>query len=188
MKRGITILALIACVTLAYAQQVAIKNNLLYDATLTPNLGLEIGTGRKSTFNIDAGWNPFTFSDGKKFKHWLVQPEYRFWTCEKFNGTFWGIHAHGGEFSVANLKLPFGMFKPLRDHRYEGYFIGGGLTLGHQWILSKHWNLEASIGAGYAYINYDKYNCNDCGPKLKSGIRHYFGVTKAAISFVYIFN
>jgi len=188
MKRLITVVALVACVTLTYAQQIGIKNNLIYDATLTPNLGLEFGVGRKSTINIDAGWNPFTFNDGKKFKHWLVQPEYRWWTCEKFNGTFFGIHAHGGVFSVANLKLPFGAFPTLKNHRYEGYFVGGGLTIGHQWILSKHWNLEASIGAGYAYINYDKYKCEDCGPKIKSDIRHYFGVTKAAISFIYIFN
>ena len=28
-----------------HAQQVALKTNLLYDATLTPNLGLEMGVG-----------------------------------------------------------------------------------------------------------------------------------------------
>lgn len=188
MKKVFSIIIFMVCAAFASAQQIGIKNNLIYDATLTPNLGLEIGTGKKSTLDINVGYNPFTFSDHKRFKHWLVQPEYRFWTCEKFNGMFWGIHAHGGEFSVAKLKLPFGAFPTLRNHRYEGYFVGGGLTLGYQWILSKHWNLEASIGAGYAYINYDKYNCPDCGPKLKSDIYHYFGVTKAAISLIYIFN
>lgn len=188
MKKGIFILvSLVFSVTL-YSQEVGIKNNLLYDATLTPNLGLEIGLGKKSTLDVNVGYNPFTFSNMKRFKHWLVQPEYRFWTCEKFNGTFFGIHAHGGEFSVARLKLPFGAFPSLRDHRYEGYFYGGGVSVGHQWILSKRWNFEASIGVGYARIEYDKYPCPDCGPKIKSDHFNYWGVTKATISLIYIIN
>lgn len=31
------------------AQRVAVKTNLLYDATLTPNVGIELGMGRKHT-------------------------------------------------------------------------------------------------------------------------------------------
>lgn len=186
MKKSIIIFILISLPAVIWAQRFAIKNNLLYDATLTPNLGIEMSLGKKSTLDISAGMNPFTFNDGKKFKHWLVQPEYRGWFCEKFNGTFWGIHLHGGEFSVANLDLPFGVLSQLENHRYEGYFVGGGLTLGHQWVLSKHWNLEAAIGAGYAFIDYEKYDCAKCGPKIKDGTYNYFGVTKAAISLIYI--
>jgi len=188
MKKGILILMTMFLSVSLYSQVVGLKNNLIYDATLTPNLGLEIGLGRKSTLDVNVGYNPFTFSDHKKFKHWLVQPEYRYWFCEKFNGTFFGIHAHGGEFSVSRLKLPFGMFPSLENHRYEGWFVGGGISIGHQWILSKHWNLEASIGAGYAYIDYDKYECPGCGPKLKAGHYNYFGVTKATLSFIYMFK
>lgn len=188
MKKGIFILISLLWSMTSYSQNIAIKNNLLYDATLTPNLGLEFGLGSKSTFDINVGYNPFTFSNGKKLKHWAVQPEYRYWNCEKFNGSFWGIHAHGGEFSFAGVKLPFGIFKKLRDYRYEGYFVGGGISFGYQWMLSKRWNLEASIGAGYAYIDYDKYRCNECGPKLKGGHRHYVGPTKATLSFIYIIN
>jgi len=185
-KKGFTLIFLICCTLSVWGQKIGIKNNLLYDATLTPNLGVEMSVGKKSTLDLSAGLNPFTFNDGKKFKHWLVQPEYRRWFCEKFNGTFWGVHLHGGEFSVANLKLPFGMFPSLKDHRYEGYFVGGGLSIGHQWVLSKRWNLEASIGAGYAFIDYEKYDCPKCGPKVKDGTYHYFGVTKAAVSLIYV--
>ncbi|MCD7900705.1 MAG: DUF3575 domain-containing protein [Bacteroides sp.] len=171
-----------------WGQKVAIKNNLLYDATLTPNLGLEIALGKKSTLDLNAGYNPFTFNKGKRFKHWLAQPEYRNWFCEAFNGGFWGIHLHGGQFSLANLDLPFGMFPSLKDHRYEGYFVGGGLSIGYQWILSKRWNIETSIGGGYAFVDYEKYPCGDCGPKLKDGTYNYWGVTKATISFIYFFK
>jgi len=185
MKKLIFIMISIAVSASLFSQDAAIKNNLVYDATLTPNLGLEFRLGGKQTMDINVGYNPFTFSDGKKFKHWLVQPELRFWMCESFNGTFVGIHAHGGEFSVAGIKLPFGMFKPLRDNRYEGYFVGGGISLGYQWIMSKRWSFEASLGAGYAFIDYDKYPCPDCGPKIKSDTYNYWGVTKATLSFIY---
>lgn len=41
------------------AQRVALKNNLLYDATLTPNLALEIGVGPKMTVDLLGGGKPF---------------------------------------------------------------------------------------------------------------------------------
>lgn len=188
MKKGICIFLVVFLSVPLYAQHIALKNNLAYDATLTPNLSLEIVLAKRMTLDLGGGYNPFTFRDKKKFKHWLAQPELRFWTCEKFNGTFFGIHAHGGEFSVANLDLPFGFLKQLQDHRYEGYFYGGGISIGHQWVLAKHWNLEASIGGGYARLEYDKYECKACTPKLKSDHYNYFGVTRATLSVVYLFR
>ena len=53
------------------AQHFALKNNLLYDATTTPNLGFEVGLSKKVTLDVSAGYNPFKFNDGKKLKHWL---------------------------------------------------------------------------------------------------------------------
>ena len=143
------------------------------------------GLGKKTTLDLYGGYNPFTFGGNKRFKHWLVQPEFRYWTCERFNGTFWGLHLHGGEFSVAGIHLPFKMFPSLKDHRYEGYFYGGGVSVGHQWVLSKRWNLEASVGVGYAHWVYDKYRCVNCSPKIKSGHKNYVGPTKVAVSLVY---
>ena len=73
------------------AQKVAVKTNLLYGGTATPNLQLEFGLSKKSTLDVGAGLNWFDFSDNKKFKHLLVQPEYRYWFCESFNGHFLGL-------------------------------------------------------------------------------------------------
>ena len=170
------------------AQHFALKNNLLYDATTTPNLGFEVGLSKKVTLDVSAGYNPFKFNDGKKLKHWLVMPEVRYWTCEKFNGTFIGVHALGGQYNIAGIKLPFGIFPNLKDHRYDGYLYGGGLTLGHQWILNKRWSIEAAIGAGYARVHYDKYNCGECGSKIENKNSNYWGVTKAALSIIYFIH
>lgn len=84
--------------------------------------------------------------------------------------------------------MPFNLFKNLKDNRYKGYFYGGGISIGHQFVLSKHWNLETSIGGGYARIKYDKYGPDKGDPKKESDYYNYFGVTKATISLIYIFK
>lgn len=165
---------------------VALKINLLYAATLTPNLALEIGLGKRTTLDLGAGYNFFKPDNGKLWKHWLAQPEFRYWFCERFNGTFLGVHALGGEYNFAKIDLgALSVFDDLKDFRYEGYYYGGGIVLGHQWILGKRWNLEAAIGLGYARVHYDKYECGTCGASLGSGAKNYWGPTKASISFLF---
>ena len=169
------------------AQEIAIKTNLLYDATTTPNLGIEIGTAPKQTIQLTYGWNPWKFSDTKQLRHWTLSPEYRWWFCHRFSGSFLGIHALGGQFNMSGVKLPFGIWPSLKDHRYEGWLAGGGVTYGYQWVLSKHWNIEASVGVGYLYIDYKKFKCEECGEQLKHKNKHYVGPTKAAVSLLYLF-
>ncbi len=172
----------------ATAQVVGIKTNVIADATTTMNLAVEIGTAPKNTLDLYFNYNPWELSGGKLLKHLLIQPEYRFWFCEKFSGSFLGVHLHGGLFNMSGVNVPFNMWEGLKTHRYEGEFIGGGVSYGYQWVLSKHWNLEANVGAGYAFINYDKYQCGNCGKRIeKDKDKHYFGPTKAALSIVYLF-
>lgn len=168
----------------------SIKNNLLYDATLTPNLGLEVVTGRHSSAQLFYGLYPWTFSDNKKLRHWSLMPEWRWWLQEKgpMSGWFWGIHGVGGEYNVGGIELPFGLFKPLRQNRYEGWFAGGGLTLGHAWRLSDHWRLEAAIGVGYVHTRYHQYEYQECGADLGSGSYNYVGPTKLALNVAYVFG
>ena len=183
----IAFLSLLFCVSTTATAQVGIKTNLLGWATASPNLGLEWGFGRKSTLNVSGSFNPFEFNEGKQWKHWLVQPEYRYWFCEKFNGHFLGFHLLGGEYNMAKIKLPFGIYPNLETTRYQGWGVGAGITYGYQWLLSKHWGMEMAIGVGYVYSEYDRFPCADCGKKIESGAKHYFGPTKAAISFIYLF-
>lgn len=165
--------------------RVAAKINLLYAATLTPNLALEIGLGKQTTLELGGGYNFFEPGNGKRWKHWLVQPEFRYWFCERFNGSFLGIHALGGEYNFARIDLPLSVFSDLKDFRYEGHYYGAGIVYGYQWILHKRWNLEASVGLGYVRVHYDKYNCEKCGTSIKNGTKNYWGPTKVALSFIY---
>lgn len=189
MMRTIAIACLMTLMSFSLsAQKIAIKNNLLYTATLTPNLGIEAKLGNRVTLDIIGGYHPYKLQSNRFYKHWLVQPEVRLWTCEAFNGSFFGLHVHGGEFNIAGIKMPFGIFPKLKNHRYEGSFYGAGVSYGHQWILSRRWSLEATIGLGYARIDYDKFECQKCGPLLESGNYDYFGPTRMGVSFIYFFR
>ena len=68
----------------AKAQNIAVKNNILYDASTTPNFGIELRLSNKWTAGINVALNPWSFSDNKKLKHLLVAPQLRYWLCASF--------------------------------------------------------------------------------------------------------
>ena len=175
----------------ASAQKVAVKTNLIYDAALTPNLGLELGLSKHSTLEADYGLNLWKNSyKHRQWKHWQSQIEYRWWPCSKFNGHFLGIHAQGGEFNMTARESTRGLLHHLAkdvNKRYEGWNVGGGISYGYQWILSRHWNLEASLGVGYQWIRYKKYPCAQCGTLEEKYHANYIGIDKAALSIMYVF-
>ena len=172
----------------AQAQTVAAKSNLAHWAFwATPNASLELALAPRVTLDVTGGLNLWGAKSDKKMIHWLAQPEARYWLCDVFNGHFVGLHLHGGQFNAGHQDIPIGRLKVLKDARYEGYFYGAGLSYGYQWILSRHWNLEASLGAGYARIHYEKYPCATCGAKLGEGAVNYWGITRATLSLVYLF-
>lgn len=195
MKRYLSVVVLALLVLMvaqtASAQKIAIKTNVLYDVTTTMNIGVEYALSPNWTVDVSGSYNPWTFSENKKWKHWLVQPEARYWLCEKFNGHFFGVHLQGGQFNIGNLNTSFNFFgthfSKLKDARFEGWFLGTGLAYGYAWMLNKHWNLEMEIGFGYSYVDYDEFYCPVCADKRKEGTHHYVGPTKAALNLVYVF-
>ena len=191
MKR--LLFVLLSCIGLSVsAQNWAVKTNLLYDMTTTMNLGAEVRMSPQWTLDVSANWNPWTFSDNKKWKQLVVQPEARYWFCEAFNGHFVGAHLLGGIYNMGNWDTGFTFlgtdFGKLKDYRFEGWMLGVGVAYGYQWMLSKHWSVEAEIGIGYVYSQYDKYDCATCGETYEQDKPHnYFGPTKAALSLIYVF-
>lgn len=197
------------CSAPLWSQTASIKTNLLGWATTNVNLGAEFGVARKSTIQVFGSLNPWEFGDEKHFHAWVVEPEYRYWFCEKFNGHFIGVHLLGGQYNAKNMNFPLKSLiigstiydnedgTTVNDKGWpdltgtnagrhaEGWFAGAGITYGYQWMLSKHWNLEASIGVGYAYSQLTFYGrCDRIIDKRKL---HYVGPTKAAVSIMYMF-
>ena len=63
----------------AKCQEVALKSNLLYDVFATLNAGVEVGLADRWTLDVSANYNGWTLSHDRKWKHWLLQPEARYW-------------------------------------------------------------------------------------------------------------
>lgn len=163
------LLAFCWCTGTVNAQDIAAKTNLLYWSTTTPNLGLEFGVGKRATLNLTGAYNPWTLNKdtNKKIRHWLVMPEFRYWLCERFNGHFFGLHSGYAFYNISGVRVLF-QDKSTKQHRYQGWATGAGITYGYSWLLGKRWNLEATVGLGYIYSKYDKYECATCG-KFKQG-------------------
>lgn len=174
----------------ARGQNMSVKTNLLYDATLTANAGFEVGLAPHWSADLSGNFNQWTIRD-HKWKHWLVQPEVRYWFCEYFLKHFLALHALGGQFNFGNLPNNISFlgtdFSKLTDFRYQGWGIGAGIGYGYALPLSRNWNLEFEVAAGYVYLEYDRFECMGCGRKVGSDNHHYVGPTKAAINLVYVF-
>lgn len=193
LRRFLIILSLVVGGGLqAFSQQFAIKSNLLYDATLSPSLGAEISVAKKWSLEVSGSLNGWTLSGDKKWKHWMVQPEARYWLCEALHGHFFGVHLLGGQYNFGGWGFDMNLlgidFEGLRNVRRQGWLAGGGLNYGYAWMLGKHWNIEAEIGIGYLYTKYDEFKCAGCGKKVRSDVRkNYVGPTEAALNLVYLF-
>ena len=186
------LVALIASLGIARAQsEVNLKTNLLYDATATVNLGVEMPIAKKWSLELSGNVNAWKIDD-HLWKHWLAQPEARYWFCDRFSGHFLGMHLLGGQYNLGNLKgFPDFLgteFSELESTRVQGWFAGAGIAYGYTWIMSKHWSMEAEVGIGYAYTRYDRYPCAQCGSKIENDKSHnYFGPTKLALNLIYVF-
>lgn len=180
-----------------FSQTVGVKTNLLYDALLSPTLGLEFGLAPKWSLDVSGTLNAWTINpdseDWHKWKQWMVQPEARYWFCQRFAGHFLGVHALGGQYNFGRINIGGNNFlgtnlKYLEDHRLQGWFAGAGVAYGYSWILDKHWNIEAEIGIGWVYTRYDAFDCEGCGRKVEEDKPHnYYGPTKAALNIIYYF-
>lgn len=173
----------------AKAQTFALKTDLVKWGTASLNIEPEVKLGKRSTLALGVSWNPWTFKEEEKnmkWKHLLVQPEYRYWFCNAFEGHFLGLHPFYARFNVGNVKLPFGMVEDLQHRRYQGNLFGAGVGYGYHLVLGNRWSFEAEIGLGLGYADYGKYCWKKCGLKLEEDSRLMFMPTKLSLSFVYI--
>ena len=182
MKRAIlAILILLFHAYVCDAQTFVVKTNALYWATTTPNVGLEVAVAPRWTLSLKGGYNPWTLDAKKniKAKHVLVTPEARYWFCESFLGHFISLHANGTYFNVGGIPL-------FEDARRQGWAVGAGLGYGCSWPIARRWNIEANIGFGVWYTQYDSYQTKICGLFNETIHKFAFAPTSLGLSFIYI--
>ena len=119
-----------------------------------------------------------------KFKHVKVDPEFRYWFCERFHGHFIGVNALYSYYNVSKIAIPF--VNGSRGNRYQGWCAGAGITYGYSWVIGRRWNIEANIGVGYLYTAYDRYQNRTCGLFCNAANKHLFGLTDLGVSFIYM--
>lgn len=192
MKKAIVMmLGVLFAIGTAQGQKYALKTNLLYDAAATVNAGFEMGLAPRWSLDLSGNYIGWKVKE-HTWKHWMAQPEVRYWFCDRFARHFLGLHVLGGQYNVGNidtnLKLLGTDFSILKDRRVQGWAVGAGLAYGYAFILGRHWNLELEAGFGYVYTQYDVFECKDCGRRIDTDRpHHYVGPTKAAVNLVYVF-
>ena len=199
MKRYLTIavIFLLSFAGTVSAQKIAVKTNSLYWLTATPNVGFEFAMAPRWTFEVAGGYNPWTLNkeDNVKAKRFLVTPEVRYWFCEAFMGHFIGINGNYTQFNVSGILIPDAFYKHSEGHyfiddlqhaRSQGWAVGAGLTYGYAWPISRRWNMEFTLGLGWWYTEYDRFESRTCGLFQESVSRHAFGPTALGLSFIYL--
>ena len=161
-----------------YYPKAALKVDVPYLATLSPNMSLELGLGRRWTIDIATGVSTGKIGgDGVGLRHALVRPELRYWFDSAFERHFIGMHAICAKYHIAD-----------QGRRYEGWGAGIGLVYGYHLPIAARWACEFSVGAGYARLDYKDFK-NDTNDVYKwNENKHYFGPTKVAASLVFMIN
>lgn len=191
-----------------------VGTDIIYLSTLTPNINFEVGLSPHWSISLLSGFNPVKFSvwtndDGKqvnpKLLHWSVAPELKYWVNTKTRHNHWGVHLIYGQYNVGGvcigmesmLCMPFvisqhnaglGNFlsTSIRDNRYEGWCVGGGISWGYRFYPTSRLRFDVSVGLGYIYFDYNKYKSYSCGPLIRSETYHYLGPTKISLMLSYV--
>lgn len=176
MKRTIIICLLVLAPALCSAQKYGVRTNIVGMATGSLNLEASLALSNKWTLHLPVSYNPFVLRDNIKVRHLMVQPGARWWFWHSYAGLFIGAQAIGGKYNIA-----------VTDYRYQGWAAGMGVSSGYAWMVTSKWNIEAEIGAGGWYSEYDKYQRPLCGEYEGSLKRILYGPTRASISLMFIF-
>ncbi len=162
----------------------ALKTNLLYDAALIPNAGVEIYLGKNWSLsgnwmyawwhNDDIHWYWRTYGGDLELRWWFGKAARR----KPLTGHHLGVY---GQLVTYDFEL--GGTGYLGDR----WTYGGGLSYGYSLPIAKRLNLDFSLGLGYLGGQYKEYTpYKDCYMWEATLQRHYFGPTKAEISLVWL--
>ncbi|MBQ6378742.1 MAG: DUF3575 domain-containing protein [Prevotella sp.] len=191
-KLAVSFVALVALTSVGEvkAQTFAVKNNLLYDVTLTPNLGFDLKVDSLWTVGAVVGLNAWDINKdtNKKWRHVLVEPNFRRWlNGEAFHKRYIEGDLIYSHYNVGNTRIPFGLYGAVKDRRLQGDLLALGGKYGYSWIMARHWRIEAEAGIAVGYAWFKEYECPACGMQLGEGDR-IFLLPQLGVNIVYIIN
>ncbi len=170
----------------------AFKTNLLADAVLIPNIGIEFYLGEG--WSIAANWHYAWWHSDRIHWYWrtyggdLTVRKY-FGNREKNRllrghhlGLYGQIHTYDFELGGKGIMggIPGGTI-------FDKFHYGGGIEYGYSHPISKRLNIDFALGLGYIVGEYREYiPVDQCYVWQATKNRHYFGPTKAEISLVWL--
>ncbi|MGP1536259.1 DUF3575 domain-containing protein [Bacteroides heparinolyticus] len=167
----------------------AVKTNLLYDALVLPNLGLEFYLGRG--WSVAGNWM-YTWlkSDSRHRYHRIYggDLEVRRWLSygrKPLTGHHIGLYGQ-----LLTYDLEWGGKGYLGDR----WSYGGGIAYGYSAPIGRRLNLDFTIGIGYLGGEYFEYvpkgwcetHQRECYLWQATRQRRWFGPTKAGVSLVWL--
>lgn len=170
-----------------YAQEnFAVRNNLIYDISGTPNLGVDVRVSQHWTLGLTAGYRPWPLDDKttRKWRHLLVAPELRYWNDSTFHRSYWGMNLIYSHYNVGNVTFPFSLYQTVRDHRVQGDLAAIGAFYGRSWRLNRYFRLEGELGLGVGYTWAKRYDCAHCG-EYQGRENKPFLIPKLTLNVVY---
>ena len=175
-RHALTLLFLTAWSLSTAAQGVvSLRNNILWDATGTPNLGVEFTISEHFTLGLDAAFKPWPRflawdndpENNARWRHLTLAPELRYYPKQAARpGIFYGANLVYSHFNLGQFNIPIGPYADLQVHRLQGDIYGGALFVGYGWGLGKHFRLEVEAGAGAGWRQATAYECARCGAEI----------------------
>lgn len=133
-----------------------VHSNMLYDALLTPNIGVEVYIGKR--YSLSANYTAAWWShDASHLYYQLINGDLEVRRYFKDNATHTGhylsAYAHGNLYD----------FSFDAERAWQGEGAGLGIGYGYVWHPWKNerWKLEAFIRFGYYQSLYDPYHASD---------------------------
>ena len=170
----------------------AFKTNLLYDALLVPNLGIEFYLGKN--VSLAANWMYAWCKDDQRHWYWRAYGGdlgLRFWFGKKAKERRFAGHHLGFYGQVVTYDIALGSRGQIGGVPggaiWDRTNFGGGLEYGYSVPVAKRLNLDFSIGVGYLGGEYTEYiPQDDCYVWQATKYRNWIGPTKAEFSLVWV--
>lgn len=169
-----------------------IRTNMLYDAALVPNIGVDFYVGRN--MSVGGNWMYGWWSKESKHRYWRVyggDVNVRWWFGRQAHEKPLTGHHIGVYGQVVTYDFEFGgkgyMGGKPGGNLWERCNWGAGVEYGFSLPVSRHLNIDFSLGVGYLGGKYYKYTPVD-GHYVWGATRNrrWFGPTKAEISLVWL--
>jgi len=188
LHRAVCALLLLLASATGKAQNLALKTNLLYDAVLIPNIGVEVSLGKQWTASAD--WFYTWFSSDNRHRYWQGYGGYL--TLRRYFGQTSNIKLQASNFSGHHLGaymlgLTYDVEWGGRGYQADHFGFGAGVEYGYALTISSKLLLDFSIGIGFQDGEYKEYEpIDDHYVWQSTHKRHWFGPTKAEVTLKWL--